>query len=56
MAKLTTTLSEAKARMSRARDLARKADPLSAARFQYQFVDAPLQPYIFLAARKDGLI
>jgi Cdc6-like AAA superfamily ATPase len=25
-------------------------------RFQYQFVDAPLQPYIFLAARKDGLI
>jgi hypothetical protein len=25
-------------------------------RFQYQFVDAPLQPYIFLAARKNGLI
>ncbi|WP_316228625.1 AAA family ATPase [Bradyrhizobium sp. SZCCHNR1045] len=25
-------------------------------RFQYQFVDAPLQPYIFLAARKSGLI
>jgi hypothetical protein len=25
-------------------------------RFQYQFVDAPLQPYIFMAGRKDGLI
>jgi Cdc6-like AAA superfamily ATPase len=25
-------------------------------RFQYQFVDAPLQPYIFMAARRDGLI
>jgi Cdc6-like AAA superfamily ATPase len=25
-------------------------------RFQYQFVDAPVQPYIFLSARKNGLI
>jgi hypothetical protein len=25
-------------------------------RFQYQFVDAPLQPYIFMAARKEKLI
>jgi Cdc6-like AAA superfamily ATPase len=25
-------------------------------RFQYQFVDAPLQPYIFLAGRRDKLI
>lgn len=25
-------------------------------RFQYQFVDAPMQPYIFMAGRKDGLI
>ncbi|HEY5305609.1 MAG TPA: ATP-binding protein [Pseudolabrys sp.] len=25
-------------------------------RFQYQFVDAPLQPYIFMAGRRDGLI
>jgi Cdc6-like AAA superfamily ATPase len=25
-------------------------------RFQYQFMDAPLQPYIFMAARRDGLI
>lgn len=25
-------------------------------RFQYQFVDAPLQPYIFMAARRDSLI
>jgi len=25
-------------------------------RFQYQFVDAPLQPYIFMDARRDGLI
>jgi Cdc6-like AAA superfamily ATPase len=25
-------------------------------RFQYQFVDAPLQPYIFMSGRKDGLI
>lgn len=25
-------------------------------RFQYQFADAPLQPYIFMAGRKDGLI
>jgi Cdc6-like AAA superfamily ATPase len=25
-------------------------------RFQYQFVDAPLQPYIFMSGRRDGLI
>jgi hypothetical protein len=25
-------------------------------RFQYQFVDAPLQPYIFMAGRRDRLI
>ena len=25
-------------------------------RFQYQFVDAPLQPYIFMAGRRDGLV
>jgi Cdc6-like AAA superfamily ATPase len=25
-------------------------------RFQYQFVDAPLQPYIFMAGRRDDLI
>jgi len=25
-------------------------------RFQYQFVDAPLQPYIFMVARRDSLI
>jgi Cdc6-like AAA superfamily ATPase len=25
-------------------------------RFQYQFVDAPLQPYIFMAGRRDGFI
>jgi Cdc6-like AAA superfamily ATPase len=25
-------------------------------RFQYQFVDAPLQPYIIMAGKKDGLI
>jgi len=25
-------------------------------RFQYQFVDAPLQPYIFMTGRRDGLI
>jgi Cdc6-like AAA superfamily ATPase len=25
-------------------------------RFQYQFVDAPLQPYIFMTARRDGWI
>jgi hypothetical protein len=25
-------------------------------RFQYQFVDAPLQPYIFMVGRRDGLI
>jgi Cdc6-like AAA superfamily ATPase len=25
-------------------------------RFQYQFIDAPLQPYIIMAGKKDGLI
>jgi hypothetical protein len=25
-------------------------------RFQYQFVDAPIQPYIFMSGRRDGLI
>ncbi|MGI4881489.1 MAG: hypothetical protein ACRYG4_28845, partial [Janthinobacterium lividum] len=25
-------------------------------RFQYQFIDAPLQPYIVMAGKRDGLI
>ena len=25
-------------------------------RFQYQFVDAPLQPFIVLAGKKDGMV
>ena len=25
-------------------------------RFQYQFIDAPLQPYVVMVGRRDGLI
>jgi hypothetical protein len=39
MAKIVTTLPDAKARMSRARDLARKADPLSAALFDRWYAE-----------------
>lgn len=40
MAKIVTTLPEAKARMSRAREAARKADPLSAALFDRWYATA----------------
>jgi hypothetical protein len=39
MGKIVTTLPDAKARMSRARDLARKADPLSAALFDRWYAE-----------------
>jgi hypothetical protein len=39
MAQITATVAEAKARMSRARDLARKADPLSAALFDRWYAE-----------------
>jgi hypothetical protein len=40
MAKISTTLPDAKARMSRARDFAREADPLSAALFDRWYAEA----------------